>query len=278
MKPVNQHIIVEGTIQAINVRATNPPNQVYDVYFKDDTNRQFAFCTTRPDIFQDTFGANFVTAMPGKTVEVEGWLTKGCRDVDGGIQLTLVRQIRVLGPGKTSTPAHVWSPSENPIPTTTPVASATPSTPAPPAGATRGATRDDAASARTRSEVVAQRSAAATAPAPAAATRAPAQPAAPAGQQPTQPAQPAPPAQPAQPNRDEQFIQSVLQMLRARTPEPIILEVILVQKTPHTLSGADRAKLEDAGASETLLEAIANPASIQSRRNTPAAPNPRSTR
>ena len=257
MRPVNQHIIVQGTIQSINVRATNPPNQIYDVYFKDDPKRQFAFCTSRPDTFQDLFGANFATAMPGKTVEVEGWLTKGCRDVDGGIQITLMRQLRTLSPGQTGAVAHVWSPAENPIPPTNPAPAATPAPAPPAAGAApaRGITRAEAA-ARPRNE-----STPAPAPTPAPRTS----PSAPGNTKPT-PATPAVP--PTQTGRAEDpLVQSVLQLLRAKTPEPIILEMILARKTPLTLSGADRAKLEDAGASEKVLEALANPASISSQRS-----------
>jgi hypothetical protein len=359
MKPVNQHIILEGVVQSINVRATNPPNQIYDVYFKDDPKRQFAFCTSRPDIFQDMFGANFTAAMPGKTVEVEGWLTKGCRDVNGGIQITLMRQLRVLGSGQTATVAHVWSPAENPIPPTNPATTTAPvATPAP-AGAApgRGITRGEAA-VRTRNEATTQPSRP-PAPAPdprvrgnvqpAAAPPPPAQPApsaaaatgsvdeviqlvkggmseplviksiqtagttyrvgtsellklqqagvsqkiieammntAPPAATPVTapvptvqavPSRVAPAAAPAQTSRTEDpIVASVLQLLRAKTPEPIILEMILTRNTPHTLSGADRAKLEDAGASERLLEALANPASIPSQRSNPRAQNQKS--
>jgi hypothetical protein len=361
MKPVNQHIILEGTIQSINVRSTNPPNQVYDVYFKDDPKRQFAFCTSRPDIFQDVFGANFATAMPGKTVEVQGWLTKGCRDVNGGIQITLMRQLRVLGPGQTATVAHVWSPAENAIPATNSAPTSAPIPTPAPAGAApvRGITRGEAA-ARTRNEATTQpsRTPAPTPnpivrgnvqPTPTSAPAAPPQPApsavaatgsvdeviqlvkggmpeplviksiqntgktyrvgtsellklqqagvseniieammhttAPAATPATAPVptvqavpnRAAPATPPAQTSRAEDpMVQSVLQLLRAKTPEPIILETILTRNTPHTLSGADRAKLEDAGASERLLEALANPASIPSQRSNPRAQNQKS--
>jgi hypothetical protein len=59
----------------------------------------------------------------------------------------------------------------------------------------------------------------------------------------------------------------VLQLLKAKTPEATILSMIQAQRTPHNLSGADRARLEDAGASEKLLEALANPASIPASQN-----------
>jgi hypothetical protein len=84
----------------------------------------------------------------------------------------------------------------------------------------------------------------------------------------------APVAAPAQPGRaDDPMVASVLQLLRAKTPEPVIIEMILARKTPHTLSGGDRAKLEDAGASERLLEALTDPASIPSQPNNPRAQN-----
>jgi len=223
MKPVNHHIIVQGTVQSVTARNAN--NQIYDVYFTDDTKHQFAFCTARPDILQDVIGSDFASKMVGKNLEVEGYVTKGCR-ADGGIQITLARQLHVIGPGQAATVAHVWSPDENPIPPTTPA----PSNIAPANTGTR------------------PRTAAPTQPAPSAVQ--PVQPA---------PAPLAPPPQATAARGADPMVETVMRLLRAKTPEPIILETILGQRTPHNLSGADRARLEDAGASERVLDALTNP-------------------
>ena len=223
MRPVNHHIIVQGMVQSVTARNAN--NQIYDVYFTDDTKHQFAFCTARPDILQDVIGSDFASKMVGKNLEVEGYVTKGCR-ADGGIQITLARQLHVIGPGQAATVAHVWSPDENPIPPTTPA----PSNIAPANTGTR------------------PRTAAPTQPAPSAVQ--PVQPA---------PAPLAPPPQATAARGADPMVETVMRLLRAKTPEPIILETILGQRTPHNLSGADRARLEDAGASERVLDALTNP-------------------
>ena len=63
------------------------------------------------------------------------------------------------------------------------------------------------------------------------------------------------------------MVESVIRLLKAKTPEPIILEMVLAQRTPHQLSGADRARLEDAGASEKLIETLLNPSSTSAPKN-----------
>jgi hypothetical protein len=269
MKPVNHHIIVQGTIQSVTARSS--ANQIYDVYFKDDTKHLFAVCTTRPDIFQDAFGSDFASKMPGKIVEVEGFITKGCRNVDTGIQITLVHQMKTLAPGQPGAAVHVWSPAENPIPVTTPAPAAAP----PPAAAgaapvSRGLTRDDVVQGRTRTAAPAQRT---PAPQPSGATPPPQIAAATPTAQPVpnRAAAPAPaPARPAAQPTD-QMVESVIRLLNAKTPEPIILEMVLARPTPHQLSGADRARLEDAGASENLIAVLLNPLSTSKATNPAAA-------
>ena len=53
-----------------------------------------------------------------------------------------------------------------------------------------------------------------------------------------------------------------MQYLKAKLPEAQILQILKNQNKPIALTGADRAQLEDAGASEVLIEAMINPASI----------------
>jgi hypothetical protein len=276
MKPVNHHVIVQGTIQSVTARSS--ANQIYDVYFKDDPKHLFAFCTARPDIFQDAFGSDFTSKMPGKIVEVEGFITKGCRNVDTGIQITLVRQMKALAPGQPGAAVHVWSAAENPIPAT-PAPSAAP-TPAAAGAApvSRGITRGDVVQNRTRAAAPAQTAAppqTAPAPQPSAATPPPQIAAATPTAQPVPNRPPA--SSPAQPTGQptDQMVESVIRLLKAKTPEPIILEMVLSQRTPHQLSGADRARLEDAGASEKLIEVLLNPSSTSASTNPAAAQSQR---
>ena len=54
----------------------------------------------------------------------------------------------------------------------------------------------------------------------------------------------------------------MIQYLKNKLPEAQILQVLKSQSKPIPLTGADRAQLEDAGASEILIEAMIDPASI----------------
>jgi len=58
------------------------------------------------------------------------------------------------------------------------------------------------------------------------------------------------------------IVDNVIQYLKAGLNEAQILVVLQNQNKKHELTGADRARLEDAGASEKLLEALMDPASI----------------
>jgi len=57
-------------------------------------------------------------------------------------------------------------------------------------------------------------------------------------------------------------VDNVIQYLKARMTEAQILVVLQGQNKKHELTGADRGRLEDAGASEKLIEALIDPASI----------------
>ena len=53
-----------------------------------------------------------------------------------------------------------------------------------------------------------------------------------------------------------------MSLLKAKLPEMQIMLMLKQRNRPLKLTGADRAELEDAGASEKLIEAVTNPASI----------------
>ena len=57
-------------------------------------------------------------------------------------------------------------------------------------------------------------------------------------------------------------VTSVRFYLKAKLPEAQILQNLRQQNHAVKLTGADRAQLEDAGASENLIEGLANPQSI----------------
>jgi hypothetical protein len=57
------------------------------------------FCTSSPDIFKDVFGQDFSTSLIGKTVQVEGEVTRAFCNSLGGIRVTLARQLHLVGSG-----------------------------------------------------------------------------------------------------------------------------------------------------------------------------------
>ena len=54
----------------------------------------------------------------------------------------------------------------------------------------------------------------------------------------------------------------MIQYLKNKLPEAQILQILKSQNKAIPLTGADRAQLEDAGASEILIDAMIDPASI----------------
>jgi hypothetical protein len=58
------------------------------------------------------------------------------------------------------------------------------------------------------------------------------------------------------------LINNVVSLLKAKAPELQILLMLKQRNRPVKLTGADRGELEDAGASEKLMDAMINPASI----------------
>ena len=203
------------------------------------TENAFNICADDPTIMSDVFGANFSTSLVGKTIEVEGEVNRGGCATAAGIHMLLARQVKNVTPGMPVTKGQSWAPVLQPV--APPAISAAPTSPAPPA--TPAATRN----ARTAS------------PAPAAtAPVAPARTAAPAAVPP--PATPTP-VTPATPTTDP-LVGVVVNYLKAKLPEAQILQSLRQQNHAVKLTGADRAQLEDAGASENLIEGLANPQSI----------------
>ena len=268
MKPVNRHIVVQGTVERVSVSSPNTPYQRFNVYFKEDSNHQLAFCESSEDILREMFGPNYSTVMVGKVVEVEGTIGKPCHDVNAGIQVSVAHQLRVMGPGVAPMVAHVWSPADNPIPVTNPAPVAAP---ARPAVAAAPASANQAELARVEAARVAtvRRDSVPRAPAtpsqgatPVAGARTTpsSDPLAAASITPARvPAAPAP-AQ-AAPVRDP-LVNNVISLLKAKIPEIRIMLMLRQRNRSLNLTGADRGELENAGASENLIEAMINPASI----------------
>jgi hypothetical protein len=104
---IPRNIVIRGTVSSVEVsKDTFEPNvQWVDVAFRESPttdvgpNRrpysEFNVCTSNPEIFEELFGADFLTSMIGKTVEIEGE-TQGavCRGLRGSIRITLARQVR----------------------------------------------------------------------------------------------------------------------------------------------------------------------------------------
>ena len=263
----NRYIILRGTIS--RVQAPNPGAQspwVY-AYFKDVSamekpveglpgdysilpyvgkEQAFGICSTDPSIFSEIFGANYGTAMPGKTVEMEGELNSGGCGTAAGIKVTLARQLKLVTPGMAMAKGQTWVPVlRQPQQPAAPAVSATPAPPAAPPAIMSPQEAARAAAARPVNRTPAQPAPVSVAPA-----RAPA--AAPA---------PAAPATPAASVRDP-LINNVISLLKAKTPELQIMLMLKRRNRTVNLTGADRGELEDAGASEKLIEAILHPSSI----------------
>jgi len=179
---------------------------------------------------------------------MEGELNSGGCGTATGIKVTLARQLKLVTPGMAMAKGQTWVPVlRQPQQPAAPAVSATPA-PAPPTAPPAIMSPQEAARAAAARPV--NRTPAQPAPASVAPARAPA--AAPA---------PAAPAAPAATVRDP-LINNVVSLLKAKTPELQIMLMLKRRNRTVNLTGADRGELEDAGASEKLIEAILHPASI----------------
>jgi hypothetical protein len=282
---LNRHIILRATIA--RVAMPNPGYKTINVYFKEastmekpvpglpgdyyileflGTERAFNMCTVDESIFREVFGPNFSTAMVGKTVELEGELERGGCEAASSVEIWLARQLKIVTPAMAMAKGQNWMPTVKPIAPSAPVAVA-PAAPVPDVTAGRAAAvRRNAGGATTPSPAPTP-APAPTPPTAVTTARAAAPAPAPAAQAPTVPAAPAQP---------DPLINNVIALLNAKMSEAQILQMLKNRNRPVILIGADRARLEDAGASEKLIDAMIDPSSIgtvapTSRQGTAAA-------
>ena len=99
-----RYIKVRGTVSAVELRQ-HPINDTTNVTVAEINLREsplaagrpypeFNVCTTRLDVLQETFGADFRTSMIGKTIEVQGRPIGVCWGQAGEIEFGLARQVR----------------------------------------------------------------------------------------------------------------------------------------------------------------------------------------
>lgn len=271
----NRHIVLRGTVARLQLPNPGAQSPWVHVYFKDvDTMEPpveglpgdyfirryvgkedaFGICATDPSVFSDIFGANYGAAMVGKTVEMEGEINVGACAQAVGIHVTLTRQVKVVTPGMAMANGQKWAPM--PRQAQQPAAPAVSSAPRPPAPNTLTQKEIDRVVA---ARADARRGNATQAPQPAANPVANTVPAATASVAPARVPAPAPAAAPAV--RDP-LVNNVISLLKAKLPERQIMLMLKQRNRPLKLNGADRGELEDAGASEKLIEAMTNPASI----------------
>jgi hypothetical protein len=284
---LNRHIVLRGTISRIFTPASGRGADSVNMYFQEGssmskpldrlpgdyfvngylgTERTFAICTYQTDILSEVFGANYATAMIGKTVELEGELNRNECEAAAGVRLRLARQVKPVTPNLVMAKGQTWTPTLLPVAATQSAQPVQPSTPTP-SGETRGATRSASVPGPgvSRRQAPAASAPAATAPPPAPITTASVAP------PPVVQAVPASPAPQAAPAKDP-IVDNVIQYLKAGLNEMQILVVLQGQNKKHELTGADRGRLEDAGASEKLIDALLDPASIGPLRADPRAP------
>lgn len=278
----NRYIILRATVSRVVMPNPGAQFPSVHVYFKDaitkpidrlpgdyfisqfvGTDQAFGVCTSDQSIFSDVFGQNFPTAMVGKTVELQGEVNRGACGTAAGIQVSLTRQFKEVKPGMVAAKGQTWVPTLQAVPSAAPVTAVPLAPPAMrredsggPAATRASAARASARSATpSRSESPAATPATASSPAPEPAVRASVTPARPA-------AVPAPAAVPVPAPQKDPRIANVIQYLKNKLQEAQILQILKSQSKPIPLTGADRAQLEDAGASEILIDAMINPASI----------------
>jgi hypothetical protein len=258
----NRQMILRGTISRVQVPNPGARSPWVYAYFQDVTamakppqglpgdydilpyvgqERAFGICSQDPTIFTDIFGANYGSAMVGKTVEMEGQLNDGNCGTASGIKVTLARQLKIVAPGMPMAKGRPWVAGEKPSPNALVAVSAPAPMPAPIAAALENRSEFTRAVGVLSGGGVGD-------------------PLAVGAMNPGRPESPRP-AEPAYTGRDP-FINSVLLFLKNKTPEIEILFMLKRRNVQMKLTGADRAELEDAGASEKLLEAMVNPASI----------------
>jgi hypothetical protein len=71
---------------------------------------EFNVCTTRLDVLQEVFGADFRTSMIGKTIEVHGKPQGLCWAQAGEIEILLARQVRPVESAQFAAGTRTWAP------------------------------------------------------------------------------------------------------------------------------------------------------------------------
>ena len=288
----NRHIIMRGTISRLELPNPGAQTPWIHVYFKDSATipkpptdlpgdyfindwlragqpeGSFAICELGADIFPELFGPNWSTAMLGKTVEFEGELNRGTCATAAGIRIALARQLKIVAPNVTASVGRAWDASMAPPRPTGGVVTPPPVQPSTPASRP-GLTRAAGTRAETTPPAVARAPAVTPAPAgakggteavptPVAALRAPAPTPAPAAVAPRPASSP--------------VVENVIRMLQAKVDPYRILDDVRRTNQPHTLTGDERGRLENAGASERLMEAIEKPSEVKPEELRPAGP------
>jgi hypothetical protein len=69
------------------------------------------------------------------------------------------------------------------------------------------------------------------------------------------------------------IVENVIRMLQAKVDQYRILDDVRRTNQPHTLTGDERGRLENAGASERLMEAIEKPSEVKPDELRPAGPS-----
>jgi hypothetical protein len=112
----NKYVAVQGTIERVNLPDPGAETPLVDVYFKEGSDKSFNFCTTVPEVFRDAFGANYASSMIGKSVEVQGEVTRNTCQSGAGIRVTLMHQIKLVGTGPSMVAAAAPAPYKFPAP------------------------------------------------------------------------------------------------------------------------------------------------------------------
>ena len=106
---IPRNLVMRGTVSGVEVSrdAFEPAIEWVDIALRESPvidvgpNRRpysaFNVCTSNREVLQSVFGADFMTSMIGKTIEVEGE-TQGavCRGLMSSIRVTLAHQVRLV--------------------------------------------------------------------------------------------------------------------------------------------------------------------------------------
>lgn len=106
-----QFLIIRGTVSRVEVSPPGASEHWVDVYFRESSEQAstvyatsygaFNVCTSNAEIFEDMFGPDFRSRMPGQVLEVEGEYQRNyCKGWKGSIRVTLARQVHPVGAGK----------------------------------------------------------------------------------------------------------------------------------------------------------------------------------